>query len=333
MAWDEVQGMGSTIWFYLVIEKEKAASLFCLVKSEPLGTCKMLPTNPWVIHPSSHLQWLNKKQVLTVNCSTIPELTFVVSQSLILSLFPSHTHTLKNLLSKSKCIPPTHLRIWILWYKILNVQFKIPPCSQVTMLGGCHTSSQFDLLMFLSSVDGRVRRYDLRAGELYSDYIGSECCQPVWNQWKPQFYGRWFLCVINFLAIEDRVFFQVQIKGLIPQLASSVIPISGSGGMQLTWCTQASLPWFLSCLKVLLLQSLLNFEEIVSTVQGIDCQASVLSYIYGLLDAKVPSTATLSFLGPITCVCFSKDGQCTLAASLDSTLRLLDKDTGELLGE
>ncbi|XP_065432323.1 WD repeat domain-containing protein 83 isoform X2 [Chrysemys picta bellii] len=36
---------------------------------------------------------------------------------------------------------------------------------------------------------------------------------------------------------------------------------------------------------------------------------------------------------PVTSVCFSKDGQCTLAASLDSTLRLLDKDTGELLGE
>ncbi|KAM6100916.1 LOW QUALITY PROTEIN: WD repeat domain-containing protein 83 [Pterocles gutturalis] len=35
---------------------------------------------------------------------------------------------------------------------------------------------------------------------------------------------------------------------------------------------------------------------------------------------------------PITSVCFSKDGQCALAASLDSTLRLLDKD-GELLGE
>ncbi|NWI25886.1 WDR83 protein, partial [Sula dactylatra] len=36
---------------------------------------------------------------------------------------------------------------------------------------------------------------------------------------------------------------------------------------------------------------------------------------------------------PITSVCFSKDGQCTLAASLDSTLRLLDKETGELLGD
>ncbi|XP_033927944.1 WD repeat domain-containing protein 83 [Melopsittacus undulatus] len=36
---------------------------------------------------------------------------------------------------------------------------------------------------------------------------------------------------------------------------------------------------------------------------------------------------------PITSVCFTKDAQCTLIASLDSTLRLLDKDTGELLGE
>ena len=37
--------------------------------------------------------------------------------------------------------------------------------------------------------------------------------------------------------------------------------------------------------------------------------------------------------GPISSVCFSKDGQCTLAASLDPTLRLLDKERGEMLGE
>ncbi|KAJ8363021.1 hypothetical protein SKAU_G00118520 [Synaphobranchus kaupii] len=36
---------------------------------------------------------------------------------------------------------------------------------------------------------------------------------------------------------------------------------------------------------------------------------------------------------PITCVCFSQDGQCSLSSSLDSTVRLLDKSTGELLGE
>ncbi|XP_007574146.1 WD repeat domain-containing protein 83 [Poecilia formosa] len=36
---------------------------------------------------------------------------------------------------------------------------------------------------------------------------------------------------------------------------------------------------------------------------------------------------------PITCVCFSQDGQCTLSSSLDSKVRLLDKSTGEMLGE
>ncbi|XP_077988063.1 WD repeat domain-containing protein 83-like [Glandiceps talaboti] len=36
---------------------------------------------------------------------------------------------------------------------------------------------------------------------------------------------------------------------------------------------------------------------------------------------------------PVTSVTFTKDGQCSLASSLDSTVRLLDKDTGELLGE
>ncbi|MEE6520345.1 hypothetical protein FKM82_018188 [Ascaphus truei] len=40
------------------------------------------------------------------------------------------------------------------------------------------------------------------------------------------------------------------------------------------------------------------------------------------------------YLGsPITCVSFSQDGQCLLASSLDSTLRLCDKNTGEMLGE
>ena len=34
-----------------------------------------------------------------------------------------------------------------------------------------------------------------------------------------------------------------------------------------------------------------------------------------------------------TCVNFTKDGQCTLVSSLDNRIRLLDKDTGELLGE
>ncbi|NXO73890.1 WDR83 protein, partial [Phainopepla nitens] len=50
-------------------------------------------------------------------------------------------------------------------------------------------------------------------------------------------------------------------------------------------------------------------------------------------DLRVGQLCSDYIGSPITSVCFSKDGQCVLAASLDSTLRLLDKDTGELLGE
>uniref|UniRef100_A0A3Q2YSW4 WD repeat domain-containing protein 83 n=1 Tax=Hippocampus comes TaxID=109280 RepID=A0A3Q2YSW4_HIPCM len=57
---------------------------------------------------------------------------------------------------------------------------------------------------------------------------------------------------------------------------------------------------------------------------------------YELLTGLVPLPHSLLFgtqFGPITCVCFSQDGQCTLSSSLDSTVRLLDKSTGEMLGE
>lgn len=91
------------------------------------------------------------------------------------------------------------------------------------------------------SVDGRVRRYDLRKGQLFSDYVGSEC---GWDMVAGRGGG------------------------------------DSKGGPSLT----------------------------------------------NLPTPPFPP-------GPITCTCFSRDGQCTLVSSLDSTLRLLDKDTGELLGE
>ena len=36
---------------------------------------------------------------------------------------------------------------------------------------------------------------------------------------------------------------------------------------------------------------------------------------------------------PVTSVSFTGDGQCVLASTLDDTIRLMDKDTGELLNE
>jgi hypothetical protein len=42
----------------------------------------------------------------------------------------------------------------------------------------------------------------------------------------------------------------------------------------------------------------------------------------------------VDFIGePVTCVSFSRDGKCVLASSLDNTIRLLDKETGELLAD
>ncbi|KAK5645938.1 hypothetical protein RI129_004402 [Pyrocoelia pectoralis] len=42
----------------------------------------------------------------------------------------------------------------------------------------------------------------------------------------------------------------------------------------------------------------------------------------------------VDFVGaPVTSVSFSRDGQCILVSSSDNTIRLLDKNTGELLGE
>jgi mitogen-activated protein kinase organizer 1 len=38
-------------------------------------------------------------------------------------------------------------------------------------------------------------------------------------------------------------------------------------------------------------------------------------------------------IDPVTCVTFTNDRQCIIVSSLDSTIRLLDKDTGELLNE
>ncbi len=51
------------------------------------------------------------------------------------------------------------------------------------------------------------------------------------------------------------------------------------------------------------------------------------------LYCVMSNAPVVCFTGPITCVCFSRDGQCTLSSSLDSTVRLLDKSSGEMLGE
>ena len=50
-----------------------------------------------------------------------------------------------------------------------------------------------------------------------------------------------------------------------------------------------------------------------------------------LTDRFVQTCLSSSASAPVTSVSFSRDGQCILASTLDSKLRLIDKDTGELL--
>jgi mitogen-activated protein kinase organizer 1 len=60
--------------------------------------------------------------------------------------------------------------------------------------------------------------------------------------------------------------------------------------------------------------------------RSVDCK--VRNY-----DIRMGSLVT-DYLGePVTSVAFSQDSQCVLSSTLDSTIRLLDKETGELLNE
>ncbi|XP_031561852.1 WD repeat domain-containing protein 83-like isoform X2 [Actinia tenebrosa] len=69
-------------------------------------------------------------------------------------------------------------------------------------------------------------------------------------------------------------------------------------------------------------------------------QVSQHEILTGSVDCKIRKydirmgSLVVDFLGePVTCVAISQDSQCILSSTLDSTIRLLDKETGELLNE
>lgn len=83
------------------------------------------------------------------------------------------------------------------------------------------------------------------------------------------------------------------------------------------------------------IQVLNEAKDSVSSIQISDAEiltGSVDKYIrrYDVRNGKMVADCIGQ---PVTSVNFTKDGQCTLVSSLDGRLRLLDKDTGELLGE
>lgn len=67
--------------------------------------------------------------------------------------------------------------------------------------------------------------------------------------------------------------------------------------------------------------------NVKACMQGREVMVGVL--VCWALPLDVPHPLSVS--APVTCVSFSRDGQCVLASTLDSKLRLIDKGTGELL--
>lgn len=51
------------------------------------------------------------------------------------------------------------------------------------------------------------------------------------------------------------------------------------------------------------------------------------------MNNAIVITKSLVPTDPVTCASFTRDGQCILTSCADGVIRLMDKDSGELLGE
>lgn len=67
------------------------------------------------------------------------------------------------------------------------------------------------------------------------------------------------------------------------------------------------------------------------TVQGWEILAASVDGTIRRFDIRLGRMYVDEVHHPVTCVAMSHDGLCVLAACLDSTLRLLDKESGQLL--
>ena len=83
------------------------------------------------------------------------------------------------------------------------------------------------------------------------------------------------------------------------------------------------------------IQTLGEAKDTITSVQASD-QEIVTSSIDGFVrryDLRRGQMHADNIEVPVTCTKLSKDGQCLLVATHDSTVRLLDKETGQLLNE
>ncbi|GJJ69117.1 mitogen-activated protein kinase organizer 1 [Entomortierella parvispora] len=81
------------------------------------------------------------------------------------------------------------------------------------------------------------------------------------------------------------------------------------------------------------IQVLEEFKDSVTSIEirGSDLLAGCVDGSIRIYDIRMGSLITDQIFEPVTSVCFSKDGNCILASSLDDTIRLMDRANGGLL--
>ncbi|KAG0054645.1 hypothetical protein BGZ83_010773 [Gryganskiella cystojenkinii] len=81
------------------------------------------------------------------------------------------------------------------------------------------------------------------------------------------------------------------------------------------------------------IQILEDFKDSVTSIEikGSDLLAGSVDGSIRIYDIRMGSLITDQIFEPVMSVCFSKDGNCVLASSLDDTIRLMDRANGGLL--
>lgn len=82
-------------------------------------------------------------------------------------------------------------------------------------------------------------------------------------------------------------------------------------------------------------QSLKDAKDAISSIRVSDYEVLTASFDCRIrrYDIRVGQVSTDCLGEPVTCASFTKDGQCVLVSCADGVVRLMDKETGELLGE
>lgn len=92
--------------------------------------------------------------------------------------------------------------------------------------------------------------------------------------------------------------------------------------------------WYNSAVKIFRVDWIRMTGIWMYTLFQLLCSVFSCHYGYGIVSVDVECfMLCFCISGPVTCVTLTRDGQCVLTSSLDNTLRLLDKESGELLNE